>query len=522
MFLPIVACAEDVEIDGLWYNLVKKMHTAEVIQYKDSQKYSGDIIIPETVTYDNEEYKVNSIGNSAFGGCTGLISITIGDNVTTIGSYAFSGCTYLTSVSFGKNVTEIYNYAFWKCSQLVSVIIPNSVTTIHDGTFWECKKLKSITIGSGVTHMDGNIFNKCSELASVHIADLASWCNITFGSGANPLSLAHHLFLNGEEVKDLIIPNSVTTINDFVFENCTSITSITIPNSVTTIGAHAFANCSGLTSITIPNSVECIGGGAFSNCDNLVSATLPCNLTEINAVFFYCTKLASIDIPNSVISIADDSFSHCTSLTSVTIPNSVTTIGSRAFQNCSSLSSIVIGKEVTSIGSLAFGYCPEITDVYSYATKVPIAYTQTFVESYIEYATLHVPEIAYESYRTTEPWSNFGTIKVIDGETPIVEKCATPTITYSNGKVRFACETEGVEFVPSIMVTPNQLQNGNELSIGGTFTVSVYAVKEGYDNSDTATMTINMSQMGDVNADGELNAADITAVVNAILGNKET
>lgn len=149
---------------------------------------------------------------------------------------------------------------------------------------------------------------------------------------------------------------------------------------------------------------------------------------------------------------------------------------------------------------------------------MPIAYTQTFVESYIEYATLHVPEVAYEDYRTTEPWSNFGTIKVIDGETPIVEKCATPTITYANGKVRFACETEGVEFVPSIKVTPNQLQNGNELAIGGTFTVSVYAVKEGYENSDTATTTINMSQMGDLNGDGQVSIADVTFLVNLILG----
>lgn len=156
--------------------------------------------------------------------------------------------------------------------------------------------------------------------------------------------------------------------------------------------------------------------------------------------------------------------------------------------------------------------------MFCYGESVPYTSSNAFDDSYIDYATLHVTEVAYESYRTTEPWSNFGTIKVIDGETPIVEKCATPTITYANGKVRFACETEGVEFVPSIMVTPNQLQNGNELAIGGTFTVSVYAVKEGYDNSDTATMTINMSQMGDVNADGELNAADITAVVNAILG----
>ena len=167
---------------------------------------------------------------------------------------------------------------------------------------------------------------------------------------------------------------------------------------------------------------------------------------------------------------------------------------------------------MTSIGDYAFYYCSGLTDVYCYAEEVPSTYTTAFKCAPIDAATLYVPASAYEAYRTTAPWSGFRTIVAL------VKKCATPTITYANGKVRFACETEGVEFVPSIMVTPNQLQNGNELAIGGTFTVSVYAVKEGYDNSDTATMTINMSQMGDVNADGELNAADITAVVNAILG----
>ena len=170
------------------------------------------------------------------------------------------------------------------------------------------------------------------------------------------------------------------------------------------------------------------------------------------------------------------------------------------------------------IGTHAFAYCEELTDVYCYAEIVPNTTIDTFDNSYIEYATLHVPAASVDAYKASVPWSNFKAVLPIDGEIPITEKCATPTITYANGELLFACETEGVEFVPSVTCTPNQLQNGNKLLLGGTFTVSVYAVKEGYDNSDKATMTINISQMGDVNADGEINAADITAVVNAILG----
>ena len=139
---------------------------------------------------------------------------------------------------------SIWDYAFSGCSGLTSVTIPNSVTSIGDYAF------------SG-----------CSDLTSVYISDIAAWCNIDFKSGSsNPLSHAHHLYLNGEEVKDLVIPNSVTSIGDLAFYDCSGLTSVTIPNSVTSIGDYAFWGCSGLTSVTIPNSVTSIGWGAFSGC----------------------------------------------------------------------------------------------------------------------------------------------------------------------------------------------------------------------------------------------------------------
>lgn len=231
-----------------------------------------------------------------------------------------------------------------------------------------------------------------------------------------------------------------------------------------------------------------------------------------------CTSLTSVFFPNSITTIGESSFASCSKLHSITIPNNVTAIGKSSFINCSSLTEIVIGSSVKTIGSSAFANCQELTDVFCYAEVVPSTATSAFSDSYIEYATLYVPVASVNTYKAATPWNGFKSIVPIDEEPPVVEKCATPTITYANGKVRFACETEGVEFVPTVACTPNQLQNGNELKLGSTFTVSVYAVKEGYDNSDTATMTVNLSQIGDVNADGELNAADITALVNAILG----
>ena len=157
--------------------------------------------------------------------------------------------------------------------------------------------------------------------------------------------------------------------------------------------------------------------------------------------------------------------------------------------------------------------------MYCLAEIVPSTASSAFYDSHIDHAILHVPESSIGEYETAMPWSQFGTIVGINGEAPpIPEKCATPTITYANGRLFFACETEDVEFVPTVTCTPSQLQNGNVLDIGGTFTVSVYAKKESYANSEVATKTITINKLGDIDGDGQLTVTDVTSLVNAILG----
>ena len=142
-------------------------------------------------------------------------------------------------------------------------------------------------------------------------------------------------------IVSITIPNSVTSIGEYAFSDCSSLTSITIPNSVTSIGDDAFIDCSSLTSITIPNSVTSIGGGAFCRCSSLTSITIPNSVTSIGGgAFNSCSSLTSITIPNSVTSISQGMFYACSSLTSITIPNSVTSIGSGAFRACSNLNEI--------------------------------------------------------------------------------------------------------------------------------------------------------------------------------------
>ena len=584
--------------------------------------------------------------------CSGLTSVTIANSVTSIGESAFYNCSHLTSVIIPNSVISIGRSAFENCLLLTSVTIPNSITTIEERTFNWCQHLTSVTIPSSVTSIGEGAFGNCYGLTSVYISDIAVWCNIEFyNSSSNPLGAAHNLYLNGQEVKDLVIPNSVTSIGNYAFYGCSGLTSVTIPNSVTSIGEFAFSDCSGLTSVIIPNSVTSIGACAFSGCSGLTSVTIPNGVTSIeyatfkncssltsvtignsvssigqdafygcrgmtsltipdgitsivSGAFKYCTNLTSVNvkvsdystfinnnignlvkreigkpvvlmdesgneikiiiIPNDITAIGDNAFYNCSGLTSVTIPNSVTSIGYSAFSNCSGLTSVTIPNSVTSIADYAFEHCSGLTSVtipssvtsignYDFygcsgLTSVTIPNSVTSIGDYafmdcsgltsvtigsgvtsfgskafysenivtvnslfeepsaIEgksssssvfhgdtyvYGKLKVPFGTKDKYKATKGWRDFDTIEEgVDVEIPGAEKCATPTISYNKGELTFSCDTEGATCKYTITDADVQSGSGNKVQLSVAYQVSVVAMKEGYNNSETAEATL--------------------------------
>ncbi len=483
---------EPLHKGGIYYNYIEKAKIAEVIQ--NPNKYKGNIVIPEKVTHDGVEYTVTKIADNAFQGCDDLKSVTIPNSVTSIGNGAFNSCSGLTSFIIPNNVTSIGNGAFYGCYGLSSIIIPNSVTFIGGSAFESCNNLTSVTFPNSFINVTGSAFSKCENLKYVYITDLDVWCDIN--TNGSIIFYPYHIYLNGEEIINLTIPNSITSIS-FAFANCAFIESVNIGSSVTSIDG-AFLNCTSLTSIDIPSNLTNIGGSAFKGCTSLSSINLPSNLTSIGgSAFEGCTSLISIDIPLNVTYIEVAAFEGCKSLSTVTIPNSVTNIRREVFQNCAKLENV---------------YCM-IEDLSLLSTG-----SSVFDGSYIEYATLHVPASAINAYKTTAPWSGFGEFKTLSGEAIETKKCATPTISFEDGKVKFGCETEGVEYVSELSTEDVGNRYTDELSLSGKITVKVHATKAGYLNSDTATAEFSATGIfGDLNGDGKVNVADHVKLSDIIM-----
>ncbi len=387
MLLPMVANAHDIEVqngDGvtIYYNFINGGTELEVSLrgnelWSFSDEYTGSVVIPEEVTYMDNTYKVTSIGFGAFFKCAGLTSIVIPRSVTKIGTYAFMDCTGLQKVivpdiaawcniiipAIDGNPLYLAHHLYSdENTEIKDLVIPDGVTSVHSYAFSGCSALTSVTIPSSVEGISRDAFQDCTGLQKVIISDIAAWCGVVFGGEtSNPLFYAHHLYSNeNTEIKDLVIPDGVTSIGYYAFTGCSGLTSLTIPNGITVIGNYVFDGCSGLTSLTIPDGVLDLGSSTFRGCSGLTSLTLG----------------------NSVQAISSWAFDGCTGLTTITIPVNVTRIGNDAFG----------GVDLTMVVSLI---------------RHPFTVYGPFTQNTYNKAKLYVPEGTYSAYRAMQGWREF-------------------------------------------------------------------------------------------------------------------
>ena len=241
-----------------------------------------------------------------------------------------------------------------------------TVTEISGWAFSSCNKMTSIAIPSTVQRIGYSAFYWCYGLGAVNVEDIAAWCSVKQAGGTkgNPLSLAHRLFLKGEEVKELVIPEGVTAIGNDAFHDASGLTSVVIPSTVTLIGSNAFAECTEIKTLSMDSGVKIIGSHAFAGCRNLTEVTVPEGTERLeNSVFYGCGNLSAIRLPQSLLSIGNNAFEGCNSLTTIVIPDQVTELGGRAFYECEKLTSVKLSDNITEIGDWTFTRCYQLKDI---------------------------------------------------------------------------------------------------------------------------------------------------------------
>ena len=451
-----VANSDGVTIYYEWANEEKTELSVSYTHYTSVNHYysdySGIVVIPESITYEGNNYLVTSIGSYAFQDCGELTSVTIPNSVTSIGESAFKNCSSLTSIIIPNSVTSIGYQAFLGCSSLSSIIIPNSVTSIGSSAFNGCIAITSITIPNSVTSIGNWAFQDCSSLTSVTIPNSVTEIGEFAFSGCKQLSqmifpeslkyLEIGVCYNCENLSSISLPPCIEGIGRSAFAGCKSLEEFVIPDSVKEISYMAFKNCSGLKRLYWGKSIEKVSGDLFTGCNSLYevfisdlskwcetefSSELANPLYKVGIVD-YGTKLFlnneivdTLFVPTDVDIIRKYAFYGYTWLESIKFPESNIKVEDNAFSNCRQLNSVYFGGSTIELGNQVFNQCEDIQYVVSQSREPYMFWDWTFYKPIYNKCTLYVPKGTKEAYSSTDGWKNFTKIIETDVDDPALK-----------------------------------------------------------------------------------------------------
>ena len=568
---PTLVFALDFTVDGMYFKVINDDEVA-IANYYGTVEYVGDIVIPETVVYEGETYRVTAIADNAFSGQNSLTSVNTGHSVKSIGKYAFDACESLSSIYLGSAVEQIHEMAIMNCNQLLSIRvhpdnpffdsredcnaiietasntlvracmgssipasvtaigtcgfaalnmkeieIPASVMSIGDNASRWCDSLECVTILGPVEKIGEAAFSYSPRLASINLPSTVK-------------SIGREAFQYCRSLTSIHIPDQVTVIEERMLDGCSGLTEVILGDQVTTICDFALQSCTSLAHITLPSSLQSIGLDAFAGDSKLTDVVLPNSLEILGRSAFYGCNLRSVVIPKSVTSIGTDAIAYNRYLSSIVVEEGNQVYDSR--DNCNAVIETannrliascmytVIPNTVTTIGYNGFAHCMGLTSVTipesvktieEYAFR-NCSYLNTVV---IPKSVTFIGKGAFDSCRRLNSTTCKSKTPPTTGSSPFSADALLGKLYVPRSAVELYKAHEEWGKFPTILPMPD----GGTGDADGDGEVKISDVVYLIDMLLKGDVDINESPFADVNGDGKASIRDITAIINIMLSN---